>query len=167
MQEVMLVVAKGANNSNPEYTLQGGVDDGSGNGTAAARVTLIGAAGSPLVPPGATNVGASSGNVANAVATAAMPAVAGKTNYVTGFSITGAGATAAAVVDATLTGVVGGPFHYTVAVPAGVAAGVLPLIVELETPLAASAANQAVTLSVPAFGAGNTNAAANIHGYVV
>lgn len=35
-----------------------------------------------------TPVAASSGNVANAVATATLPAVAGKTNFLSGFEIT-------------------------------------------------------------------------------
>ncbi len=149
------------------FSLQGGTPDASGHGTAAAFVALVGNAGSPLVPSGAVNVGASSGNVANAAATATMPAVVGKTNYVTGFSITAGGATAAALVNATLTGVVGGPFNYTFGTPLGATGAALPLVVELETPLPASAANTAVSISLPALGAGNTNAAVNIHGYAV
>lgn len=167
MAEVDLIVGRSGVGSNPLYAMQGGVSDGTPNNTAAALVALVGAGGSPLVPPGGTNVAASSGNVANATAAATMPAVASKTNYVTGFSITAGGATAAALVDATLTGVVGGPLHYTFAAPAGATTGALPLIVELETPIPGSAVNTAVTLSLPALGAGNTNAAVNIHGYVV
>ena len=58
---------------------------------------------------GGTAVAASSGDVANAsaVATLAAPG-AGLTNYVTGFTITFSGATAASVVLATLTGLLGG-----------------------------------------------------------
>lgn len=167
MSQVELIVSKAAPNSAPAYTLQGGVDDGSGNGTAAARVALVGNAGSPLVPSGATNVAASSGNVANGVATATMPAVVGKTNYVTGFSVTSGGATTAALVTATLSGVVGGPLAYTFGAPLGATAAALPLIVELETPIPGSAANTAVSISLPALGTGNTNAAVNIHGYTV
>lgn len=162
-----IIVGRGANNQDPLMTPQGGIPDNSGNNTASAFVTLVGSAGNPLVPSGATNVAASSGNVANATATATLPAVAGKTNYVTGFSITGGGATAALLVNATLTGVVGGPLNYTFGAPVGVAVAALPLVVELETPLPASAVNTAVSISLPALGAGNTNAAVNIHGYVV
>lgn len=162
-----LVVGRASNSQDPLITPQGGIADGSGNNTAAAYVALVGNGGSPLVPAGATNVAASSGNVANATATATLPAVAGKTNYVTGFSITGGGATAAALVNATLSGVVGGPLTYTFGAPAGATTAALPLIFELETPIPGSAPNTAVSISLPALGAGNTNAAVTIHGYVV
>lgn len=162
-----LVIGRAANSADPLITPQGGIPDNSGNNTAAAFVALVGNAGNPLVPSGATNVAASSGNVANATATATLPAVAGKTNYVTGFSITGGGATTATLVTATLTGVVGGPLSYTFGAPAGVTTAALPLVVELETPIPGSAPNTAVSISLPALGAGNTNAAVNIHGYVV
>lgn len=162
-----IIVGRGANNQDPLMTPQGGIADSSGNNTASAFVTLVGNAGSPLVPAGAANVAASSGNVANAAATATLPAVVGKTNYVTGFSITGGGATAAALVTATLTGVVGGPLSYTFGAPAGPAVAALPLIVELETPIPGSAVNTAVSINLPALGTGNTNAAVSIHGYVV
>lgn len=118
-------------------------------------------------PPTATGqLSFSSNNQANITAIATLPAVAGKTNFVTGFEITGAGATAASVVIATLTGLVN-TLHYVVAVPAGVAAPITPLVVEFSPPLPASAVNTAVSINVPAFGAGNTNAAAVIHGYAV
>lgn len=114
-----------------------------------------------------TPANASSGNVANGTATASLAAQASKRNYVTGFTITGAGATAASVVTATLSGVTGGPLHYTVVVPAGVTTAIQPLNVRFDTPIPASADNTAITISVPAFGAGNTNAAATINGFVV
>jgi hypothetical protein len=116
------------------------------------------------LPSGGTAVGASSGNVANASAVAAIAAVASKTNYLAGFEVTGAGATAAAVVNATVTGCLGGTRTYPIAVPAGVTTGITPVIVNIVPPLPATAANTAITLTVPAFGAGNTNVAANIRG---
>lgn len=160
-----LVVGRAANSTDPLITPQGGVDDGSGNNTAAAYVALAGSV--PTIPAAATSVAASSGNVANATATASLPAVAGKTNYVTGFEITAGGATAAALVTATLAGVVGGPLSYTFGAPAGATTAAQPLIVEFATPLPASAANTAITVTLPALGAGNTNAAVSLHGYVV
>lgn len=162
-----LIVGRGANNQDPLMTPQGGIADNSGNNTASAFVTLVGNGGNPLVPAGATNVAASSGNVANATATATMPAVAGKTNYVAGFSITGGGATAAALVTATLSGIAGGPLSYTFGAPLGVAVEASPILVEFATPIPASAVNTAISISLPALGTGNTNAAVNIHGYVV
>ena len=109
----------------------------------------------------------SSGNVANAAATATIAAVALKTAFITGFEITGAGATAGSVVVATVTGLLGGTASYIVSVPAGVAVGVTPLQVVFSPPLPASAVNTAIVVSLPALGAGNTNAAAVAHGYYV
>ena len=111
----------------------------------------------------ATAVDASSANAA-AANNVSLPAVAGQTNSVTGFEVTGAGATGASVITITLTGVVGGPLNYQLAIPAGAGVGVTPLIVEFPTPIPATGPNVAITLNVPSFGAGNTNAAATIHG---
>ena len=116
---------------------------------------------------GTTQVSASSGNVANATATAALPAVAGKTNYLTGFQCTATGATAALVVNVTVTGAIGGTLTYSFAFPAGVAIQATPLIVLFTPPLKASAANTAITLTIPAGGTGNTNAAADVQGFTL
>jgi hypothetical protein len=121
----------------------------------------------PGLPIGATAVQASSGNVANAAATATMPAVVGKTNYVSGIEITGGGATAAALVIATLAGLLSGTHSYVIGAVAGAAAPNQPLAIEFFPALPASAANIAITLNVPALGAGNTNCVANIHGFVL
>lgn len=119
------------------------------------------------IPPGATQVTASSGNVANTSAVAALPAVAGKTNYVTGITITSGGATAAALVNATLAGVIGGTMTYTFGAPTGAAVAASPFTLQFYPPVAASAVNTAITLTLPALGAGNTNAAVTIQGFVV
>jgi hypothetical protein len=119
------------------------------------------------IPTGALPLSNSSGNVANATANAVLVAPSNNpnaTNYVTSFSISGAGATAASVVTATLTGVVGGPLNYTVAVPAGATLGLTPILRQYAVPLA-GIPGQAITLSLPALGAGNTNAAVNITGF--
>lgn len=112
-----------------------------------------------------TPLSSSSGNVAAASAVATLAAAAGKTTYIAGFSITGAGATAASVVLAALAGLLGGTQTYVVAVPAGAAVGITPLRVDFNPPLPASAANTAITLTLPSLGAGNTNAAVNAWGY--
>jgi hypothetical protein len=103
---------------------------------------------------------------AAAAQTPTLAALAGATNYVTGFSVDGLGATAAAVIEVTLAGVIGGTKRYKLSVPAGAAVAVVrPLIVEFATPIAATAANVAIVLTVPTFGAGNTSAVAAIHGF--
>lgn len=108
---------------------------------------------------------ASSGNVANASAAATLAAVAGKKNWITGFALTGSGATAAAVVNATVAGVEGGTQTYTFTFPAGAAVAAEPLVVTFPTPLPATGVNTAITVTLPAAGAGNTNAAANVYGF--
>lgn len=112
-----------------------------------------------------TPVSASSGNVAAAVATASLAAVAAKRMYVTGFEITGAGATGASNIIATLINTLGGPVSFIIAVPAGVTTGIAPLLVRFPRPLKATADNTAITLSVPSAGAGNTHMCAVIHGF--
>ena len=107
----------------------------------------------------------SSGNVANATATATIPAAAAKLGYITGFEVTGGGATAGSVVSLTITGLLGGTATYSVAVPTGAILGLTPLIVEFLQPLPASAVNTAIVVSLPALGAGNTNAAVVAHGF--
>jgi hypothetical protein len=120
-------------------------------------------------PPGAGSTGqtaVTSSSTGGAQANnCSLAAVAGKTNYVTGFEVTGAGATGASVISITLTGTISGTLNYTLAIPAGVNAGVTPLIVEFPEPIPASAVNTALTLNVPSFGAGNTNASAALHGF--
>ncbi|WP_448953070.1 hypothetical protein [Labrys neptuniae] len=146
------------------------ITDGNGQilGDAAARpiyVTQGGSSGG--APGGSTPVAAASGNVAAGTATATLPGAAGKTTYISGFEITGGGATAGSIVTATVTGTLGGTLSYNIAVPTGATTGISPLVVEFNPPLPASAANAAIAVAVPSFGAGNTNAAVVAHGYQV
>lgn len=137
-----------------------------GSGSEAAFVPammLVDGTGSEL-PAGGTAVAGTSGNVANASAAAALTAVAAKTNYVSAVELTFAGATAASVVVATLTGLLGGAQSFILAVPAGVTVGGTPLLLKFHPPHPASAVNTAITATIPALGAGNTNACANIRG---
>lgn len=136
-----------------------------GDGSFAQTFAPVSSAGAAGYPIGATPVSASSGNVANANAVATLPAVAGKTTYITGFEITGAGATAAAVVLATLAGLVGGMATYVVVAPAGATTGITMMVVSFPMAIPASAVNTAITLTLPALGAGNTNAAVTVHGF--
>jgi hypothetical protein len=116
------------------------------------------------IPFGGTAIAGTSGNVANASAAAALSAVAAKTNYVTGVEFTFAGATAASVVIATVTGLLGGTQSFIVSVPVGATVGGTPLVLKFDPPHPASAVNTAITATLPALGSGNTNACANIRG---
>lgn len=98
--------------------------------------------------------------------TATITPPSDKFAYVTGFEITGLGATAAAQVTATLGALLGNvTFSYEIVVPAGVTTALPSLIVQFTKPVCGSAKGQAVTLSVPGFGAGNTNLNINLHGF--
>jgi hypothetical protein len=108
----------------------------------------------------------SSNSAANAQFTLTFAAVANRTNFVTGFEVTYGGATAATSVVVTLSGVVGGTQSWLVAVPAVPASGVNSFVVEFTYPLQAAGPNTAMVLTVPAAGAGNTNATASMHGYL-
>lgn len=110
-------------------------------------------------------ISASSGNVAAATATATLPAVTGKTTYITGFSFTGLGATAASTVNLTTTGLTGTNQTYNINVPAGVTTTIPTLVVYFDPAIPASGVNTAITVTVPSLGAGNTNAAVNAWGY--
>lgn len=116
-------------------------------------------------PSGATPITADSGNVADAIATATLAAAAAKTTYLTGFVVSASGATAGLPVTGTITGVVGGPLHFTFVFPAGVLVGAVPLVVNFEKPIPASAVDTAIAIALPAGGAGNTNATVNATGY--
>jgi len=114
----------------------------------------------------ATPVAASSGNVANGTAAASVAAGGGNVmSYLSGFECTGGGATAAATVNVTVTGVLGGTMTYNFGVPAGVDAPAAPLVVEFNPPLQASGLNTAIQVSMAALGAGNAHAAVNVHGF--
>lgn len=103
------------------------------------------------------------GNVA--LAAVLTPGVATGTQFITSFEVTGGGATAASIIQVTVTGVLGGTKTYDLVIPAGVNTSITPLIVEFPVPLQASGPNVSITVNVPAFGAGNTNAAVTAHGF--
>jgi len=128
--------------------------------------TGLGTSSSGNLPSGAVTAANSSGNVAAAAANSTIAAVAAKTNYITGFTVSGAGATAASVILVTVTGLLGGTLTFPLAIPAGATLPVL-LQVTFPGPLQASAVNTAIVVNVPSFGAGNTNAASSVYGYTV
>jgi hypothetical protein len=97
--------------------------------------------------------------------TATLTSTVGQTAWVTGFEVTGAGATGASVIVVTITGGLGGTLSYDLVIPAGVTTSITPLIVEFPQPLPANGTNTNIVCNVPSFGAGNTNSAAVIHGF--
>jgi len=120
----------------------------------------------PIVTLGApTMVNASSANVANVSAVATIPAVALKTAYMCGFTITSGGSTGAALVTPTLVGLLSGTVNFTYGTVAGATLANPPLVVAMTPCLPASAVNVALVLTLPALGAGNTNATVNSWGY--
>jgi hypothetical protein len=112
---------------------------------------------------------ASSGNVANTAASVTLrgptSALSQHTAYLSGFNITGGGATAGSMVNATVTGVPGGPLTFALAVPTGVTTGLTPLEVEFDPPLPEATPGGGITVSLPALGSGNTNACVNAWGF--
>jgi hypothetical protein len=100
---------------------------------------------------------------------ATLPATAGRTQYLEGFDVTGGGATAAAVIEVSVTGLAGGTLKFEMNVLAGVTGPVNAqggLFIRFPEPLPASAVNSAITVTVPSFGAGNTNAAVVAYGFL-
>lgn len=135
---------------------------GTQKSTGGAAHVLISNGGSPAE---STPLSSSSGNVANASAVATLAGAAGATTYLSGFYISGAGATAASVVSATVTGLAGGTMTLTVVVPAGATTAIAPVFLDFNPPLPASAVNTSIVLTLPALGAGNTNASVTAWGF--
>jgi len=117
---------------------------------------------SSLLPAGA-HIEAST-TAAAAAQSPALAAAAGKTTYITGFAVTGGGATAASVIRITVDGTAT-QLNFDLAIPAGATLGATPLNIVFPRPIPASAVNSAITLNVPSFGAGNTIAAAAVYGF--
>lgn len=107
----------------------------------------------------------SSGNVANATVACTLAASSGKTTYITGFTMTGDGATVGLAVSCTLTGTITGTMTYTFGYPVGVAVPAQPLMVTFAYPVPASATNTTIVASCPASGLGGTNAAISATGF--
>lgn len=119
----------------------------------------------PAYPPG-NAVAGNSGNVANATATATLTASAGRTNYLNGIVVTAGGATVAAVVTCTVTGLQGGTMTFIYGAPLGVGLLATPLMLDFSQPLPASGPNVAIVISCPALGVGNTNMAITARGHM-
>lgn len=119
------------------------------------------------LPPGNAQLTNASGNVAAAAANSTLTPAATKTAYITGFDVTGAGATAGSVILVTVTGVLGGTLTFPLTIPAGAGVGITPLQVRFPYPIPATAVNTPIVVNVPSFGAGNTNAASVAYGFQI
>jgi hypothetical protein len=126
----------------------------------AGQAVACSTAGSP-----GTMITASSGNVAAATATATLAAVGNKTTFICGLAATGGGATAAAVVNLTVTNVVTGTMTYTFGANTGAGVPTAPLVVQFNPCVPANATNTTIVVSMPSLGTGNTNAAVNAWGF--
>lgn len=122
---------------------------------------LITVAGDPIV---LTALADGSGNVANAAAVSTLSPSSGKKAYISGFQATGTGATGALGVDITVTGVVGGPLTYGFLFPAGATVPAQPLSIAFNPPLAATAVDTDIVVSLAASGTGGLHAATNAQG---
>ncbi len=93
--------------------------------------------------------------------------IAGYTFYLTGFEVSGLGATGASTISITISGTASTntPTYY-IPIPAGVTTQITPLSQRFsEKGIQASGTNVSVTVNVPSFGAGNTNASCIAMGY--
>lgn len=107
---------------------------------------------------GASSLAAQANNVS-------LGGVAGKMTYLTGFEITGLGATAGSTISVTIGGTgLATPPTFSLTIPAGATTAITPLNIYFPTPIPASAVGQAITVNVPSFGAGNTAANVVAHG---
>lgn len=120
---------------------------------------------SSSVYPNTTPLIAGSGNVANASAVATLTGSSSTKVYLSGFEVTGSGATAALPVTVTVAGLLGGTRSYTYNFASGALVGNTPLIVAFDPPLPASAVNVDIVVTCPASGAGGTNNTVVAHGF--
>lgn len=120
-----------------------------------------------VYPNGAIPINGKSAVVANAAAVATLDSDAGRTTYITGFEVTGGGATSGLLVDVTVAGLIGGTITYVYAAAVGALVANTPLLVNFSPPLPASAPDTDIVVTVPALGAGNTKCAVVAHGFKV
>lgn len=107
----------------------------------------------------------SSGDVANATAVATLPAIAGKTAYITGFEVWAGGATAGLLTNVTIAGLSGGSITYPFSAAVGVALTSSPLVINFPVAKPASAQNTAISVTLPALGLGNAQARVVANGF--
>ena len=111
------------------------------------------------------SLAAGSGNAKDASAAATLTGTATTTVYISGFEVTGSGATTGLPVTVTVAGLLGGTRSYTYVFAAGALLPNQPLIVSFNPPLPASAVNTAIVVTCPASGTGGTNNTVVSHGF--
>jgi hypothetical protein len=122
----------------------------------------------PTIPAGATAIFGNSAVVSAAIATATLAATSSRLNYITGFTVTGLGATAATMAAITVSGLAGGTQTFAAyPVPAGVGVSGPIMAVNLPNPIPASAVNTAINVNVASFGSGNVGAQSSVQGYMI
>jgi len=112
---------------------------------------------------------ADSGVQGHAAAIATLSGQSGMTTYLAGFQVYGTGATAATTVIVSVTGLAPGlpTLHYPMSVPAGINASLqYPLNVVFPFPLPGSGTGN-IVITVPDFGAGNTNSCVVAEGFCI
>lgn len=92
--------------------------------------------------------------------TATLAAGVGQRCYLSGFTVTGLGATAASSIE-----VVAAGLKFRVPIVAGATTPIATFAQTFDPPIPATADNTAVTVAVPSFGSGNTSAAVSAWGY--
>jgi hypothetical protein len=116
-----------------------------------------------------TDLLVAAGNTAAGANNLTIGGVAGRMTMLTGFEITGLGATSGSTITVTVTGTASAntPTYYVV-IPAGTGVAITPFIQSYGTfGIPGSAPGQSITVNVPSFGSGNTNASVVAHGYLV
>ena len=116
-------------------------------------------------PANATAIIAGSGVVAAAAAVATLDSDPVKTTYIAGLLIAGGGATAAALVDVTIAGLLGGTQTIVHGAVAGATAKNPDVVVYFDPPLPASAAGVDIVVTCPSLGAGNAKNSVTAWGY--
>jgi hypothetical protein len=96
--------------------------------------------------------------------TATLPAAAGKFTYIEGFTISSTGSTAAASVNVTVTGTTN-TLNYAYLTVAGATTLNTTLDIRFPSPIPSSAVNTTVVVTLPALGAGCTNANVAAYGF--
>lgn len=115
-------------------------------------------------PQNAVPLFAASGNTPNAEIELEFAATPGWVNYLTHATCTAAGATAASNQVLSIAGTLATAPSYIMSVPAGATVAAQTFDMYFEPPLM-GVGGDAITLTLPALGTGNTHAACNMQGY--
>lgn len=102
---------------------------------------------------------------AAAALSASLASTASQTTYLQGYAISGGGATAAATLTATISGLTGTNMAVGYFVTTGTTIGSSPVIVNFTRAIPASGTNISVTINLPSLGAGNSSTVLSIFGY--